>query len=140
MKIKNMNEVLFKLGYFGISKSYDGRYPTAHNGSPPYVAPEVLMCEEYDAMADMWALGIVFYELLTKTFPFDSLDQVLYNKPKKLPHWVDSDTREILSWLLHKNPAKRKISLDIIGEVMAKYPQYQEKRNFYPPHIALMSA
>jgi hypothetical protein len=98
------------------------------------------MCEDFDAAADMWALGIIFYELLTGTLPFDSLDKILYNKPKPLPQWIEPDIKDIVINLLNKDPDKRKLSLDIIGEVMAKYPQYQEKRNFYPPQLALLSS
>jgi eukaryotic-like serine/threonine-protein kinase len=47
-------------------------------GSPHYLAPEQLKGEALDARVDVYALGVVFYELLTgrKAFAGDSLEQI----------------------------------------------------------------
>jgi serine/threonine protein kinase len=40
-------------------------------GTPTYMSPEIVKKEEYDgAKADMWALGVLLFTLLTGTFPF----------------------------------------------------------------------
>lgn len=43
-------------------------------GSPPYMAPEVLMGGRADAKSDLWALGITLYELLAGDRPFKGRD------------------------------------------------------------------
>ena len=37
------------------------------NGLPMKQAPEILECREYDAKADIWSVGCVFYEMLVGT-------------------------------------------------------------------------
>jgi len=36
------------------------------------MAPEVCMGEKYDLKADVWAVGIILYELITLRKPFDA--------------------------------------------------------------------
>jgi eukaryotic-like serine/threonine-protein kinase len=62
---------------FGISKAalVDGRHPTPNlvMGSPAYMSPEQLRAEpDVDHRADIWSLGAVLFELLTKTTPYDA--------------------------------------------------------------------
>jgi serine/threonine-protein kinase len=65
-----------KLMDFGIAKGEEDASLTRHGmlvGSPSYMAPEVLAGEtrdDDDKAADVWALGISLYELLTDEKPF----------------------------------------------------------------------
>ena len=45
-------------------------------GSPLYMAPEILSFEKYTHKADMWSLGVILYEILTKTHPYPSENKV----------------------------------------------------------------
>jgi serine/threonine-protein kinase len=42
------------------------------SGTPAYMAPEVLMQKPYDGRADLFSLGLVFYEMLGGPQPFQS--------------------------------------------------------------------
>jgi serine/threonine protein kinase len=62
-----------KITDFGIAidATSDGlTRPGTTLGSPPYIAPEQLLGERVDARGDLFALGVVLYELLAGTPPF----------------------------------------------------------------------
>lgn len=46
-------------------------------GTPYYIAPEIINEKPYSGECDMWSLGVVLYQYLTGTMPFDgdSIDQ-----------------------------------------------------------------
>lgn len=39
-------------------------------GTPLYLAPELVSFEDYDESVDIWAIGILTYELITDQNPF----------------------------------------------------------------------
>ena len=41
-------------------------------GTPYYASPEVWQDKPYDQKCDIWSLGCVFYEMITKRPPFKS--------------------------------------------------------------------
>ncbi len=62
-----------KIADFGVAlgATQDGlTRPGTTVGTPPYVAPEQLLGERVDARGDLFALGVVLYELLAGTTPF----------------------------------------------------------------------
>ncbi len=80
-------------------------------GTAPYMAPEQARGIELDARADIWALGVVFYETLTGSRPFDGTTLALVydailNKPADLTA-VAADLRPIVTRLLEKDRERR---------------------------------
>jgi serine/threonine protein kinase len=61
---------------FGIAKALSLSRKVTRNdfGSMPYLSPERLDSTEVDARADLWALGVILYELLSGCPPFQALD------------------------------------------------------------------
>lgn len=51
-------------------------------GTPSYMSPELIKKQEYDGMAsDVWALGVVLFQMLNGSFPFKAqLDRELFGK------------------------------------------------------------
>uniref|UniRef100_A0A672ZZ33 non-specific serine/threonine protein kinase n=1 Tax=Sphaeramia orbicularis TaxID=375764 RepID=A0A672ZZ33_9TELE len=61
-------------------------------GSPMYMAPEVIMSQNYDARADLWSIGTIIYQCLTGKAPF---------------HETSSHLRHLLLGLLQRNHKER---------------------------------
>jgi serine/threonine-protein kinase len=64
---------------FGLARDLGGTTLTQQNqimGTLPYMAPEQLQGETCDAAADVWAWGIVVYEMLTGGLPWKARDTV----------------------------------------------------------------
>ena len=63
-----------KLGDFGISKALDQTAALAKSttGTPYYMSPELCENRPYSYKSDVWAVGVVLYELATLRQPFDA--------------------------------------------------------------------
>jgi serine/threonine-protein kinase len=70
-----------KLLDFGIARSMqDSRLTGAGEvfGTPQYMAPERITSIEAGPAADLYSLGVIIYEMVTGTFPFDATDITSY--------------------------------------------------------------
>ncbi|KAL3086795.1 hypothetical protein niasHS_008582 [Heterodera schachtii] len=87
-----------------------------------FKAPELLQTRDYDPFnADVWALGIVCYILLTDTFPFDiakDISQILekmrsqnYQFPSRLA--IIASSREAINTILAFDPSDRPTIFDV---------------------------
>src|SRR5690606_7120411 len=95
-------------------------------GTPRYLSPELLRGKEPSPAADLWALGAVLYELLTRRQAFggDSMGDItrgiLREDPPppssvnpKLPPGIDA----FVARLLAKDPAQRPAAADGIRDL-----------------------
>jgi len=61
-----------KISDFGFAKAFEKNdLITTFCGSPLYMAPEIITSHEYNSLSDIWSLGVVLYELLTKQHPYN---------------------------------------------------------------------
>ena len=77
----------YKLGDFGFCKGLKNGEIMAKTmlGSPIYMAPEILKGEHYTIKADVWSLGVLFYEMLFGKTPYNS------NKLENLIHIISTE-------------------------------------------------
>ena len=73
-----------KIGDFGIAKGLDKTTTSTFVGTILYMAPEIMVGEKYNMMADMWSLGISFFEIITLKKPFEGIE--FYSALSKVWH------------------------------------------------------
>jgi TolB-like protein/tetratricopeptide (TPR) repeat protein/tRNA A-37 threonylcarbamoyl transferase component Bud32 len=82
-------------------------------GTLGYMAPEQLRGEPADTRSDIWALGVLLYEIATGTRPFTGQSRfelssnILNAPPKPLPAAVPMTLRAVIDRCLEKQPARR---------------------------------
>lgn len=73
-------------------------------GSPMYMAPEVIMSQNYDAKADLWSIGTIVYQCLTGKAPFYASTpqelRLLYESNRTLLPSIPKETSSHLRHLL----------------------------------------
>ncbi|WP_017253731.1 serine/threonine-protein kinase [Pseudomonas tolaasii] len=104
------------LSDFGIAKSLDDRTQFTQAGfavgTPSYMSPEQARGQEIDGRADLYALGVVLYEILVGKLPYngtDALSTALAHLTEPLPELPVHHGRyqDVLRKLLAKDPAER---------------------------------
>ncbi|KAF6070877.1 Protein kinase domain family protein [Candida albicans] len=100
-----------KLSDFGWSKKQKQKRLTIC-GTLDYLPPEMIESKSHDFSVDIWALGILCYELLVGKPPFEAINRnITYEKIAKVdikyPSNLDVDAIDLISKLVVKDPNKR---------------------------------
>jgi serine/threonine protein kinase/Tfp pilus assembly protein PilF len=82
-------------------------------GTLQYLAPEVLRGQPADARSDLWALGVVLYEMAGGSLPFrgatgyEVSSAILHETPRPLSARVPAGLRGVIQRCLAKEPGQR---------------------------------
>ncbi|MFO0613655.1 MAG: serine/threonine-protein kinase [Polyangiaceae bacterium] len=127
MSRRDGGEVKVKILDFGISKSLDAdaSRPQSNKltktgtimGSPVYMSPEQTRAKNIDHRSDLWSFGVVLFELLTNTTPFDSAgaiaDLIIDICTGRIPPvterapWTPAPLAAVIERALVRDPAQR---------------------------------
>ncbi|XP_069751553.1 ribosomal protein S6 kinase alpha-1 isoform X2 [Narcine bancroftii] len=103
-----------KLTDFGLSKEAVDHEKKAYSfcGTVEYMAPEVVNRRGHTHSADWWSYGVLMFEMLTGSLPFQGKDRkdtmTLILKAKLgMPQFLSPEAQSLLRALFKRNPANR---------------------------------
>ena len=120
--IKPENLVLDYKGYlkitdFGIAKKQVKQNSNETSGTPGYMAPEVMCCQNHTVVVDYYAMGIICYELMMGVRPYIGegrneikekiLARQIVIKQHEIPNGWSKEAADFINNLIQKKPAFR---------------------------------
>jgi eukaryotic-like serine/threonine-protein kinase len=142
--IKMTPEGKVKVLDFGLAKAFEGETPNPDLSNSPtlsmaatnagvilgtaaYMSPEQAKGRTVDKRTDIWAFGVVFYELLTgePLFKGEDVSEVMAAVIKEELHWerVPAQIRRLLQRCLERDPRKRLRDIGDVWELLDKSPE-----------------
>ncbi|KAJ4935906.1 hypothetical protein JOQ06_017433, partial [Pogonophryne albipinna] len=115
-KRSNVSGIRIKIADFGFARYLQNNMMAATLcGSPMYMAPEVIMSQNYDAKADLWSIGTVIYQCLVGKPPFQANSpqdlRMFFEKNKNpqpiIPRETSQQLGHLLLGLLQRNQKDR---------------------------------
>ncbi|EAR95457.2 Serine/Threonine kinase domain protein (macronuclear) [Tetrahymena thermophila SB210] len=120
--IKPENLIFDESGYlkvtdFGISRIWKPDNSNETSGTPGYIAPEILMRQNYGVAVDYYALGIIMYEMAMGKRPYKAKDrkelreQILAKqvqiKREEIPKGWSLEAIDFINRLIQRKPSNR---------------------------------
>ena len=107
-----MDDNSVKIIDFGIARQASGHSKTTLKGTLFYMAPEQLEMKPPSPLSDLFALGVVTYEALTRHRPFhgaseaEVVEAILHHSPPPVSG-LNHDVSYLISQVVHKSIAKQ---------------------------------
>ena len=113
---------LVKLGDFGIAKGFKNTWEKAKTkvGTPYYLSPEIINSKPYDSKSDIWALGVLIYEMMTFKMPFNATSlpslslKIIRGYYQTPPSSYSKDLIDLVKRCLNLDPKKRPSAENIL--------------------------
>jgi len=124
---------------FGLAYRLTDEHLTASGitaGSPLYMSPEQREGHEITAASDIYALGLVIYEMVTSTRPFKNAAQYIVQEPpspRRLVPQLDRRLEMVVLKCLQRDPSQRfttarEIALAVSGKAKLKFVPQSRRR------------
>ncbi len=122
-----------KLMDFGIAQMVDHQKLTMTGqllGSPAYMAPELISGKPIDARTDLFAVGVMLYQLSTGELPFSGRNphEVLariadaeFTRPGAICSLVDDELEAVIERALAREPERRYQSAEDLARELERY-------------------
>ncbi|KAM8913878.1 ribosomal protein S6 kinase alpha-1 isoform 3-T3 [Spinachia spinachia] len=103
-----------KLTDFGLCKEAIDHEKKAYSfcGTVEYMAPEVVNRQGHDHSADWWSFGVLMFEMLTGSLPFQGKDRkdtmsLILKARLGMPQFLSAEAQSLLRALFKRNPTNR---------------------------------
>jgi serine/threonine-protein kinase len=110
---------------FGLAIPSDGTSTSELAGTPAYMAPELLAGDRATERTDLYALGLVFYELFAgrMLFPAQTFEERVYAShaaplPRASLPAIDPAVERIINSCLERDPAERPVSALAVAAIL----------------------
>ena len=136
------DDLKIKIGDLGVAKKLGkGKFASTIIGTPYYLSPEICNNKKYNHKSDVWALGVLLYELCTFKHPFDSEGKTtlilkIINEPyEPINYDLNIELKNLIFILLEKDDIirpgiKEILSRNEVQENAKKYGYYDDLYNF----------
>jgi len=100
-------------------------------GSPYYLSPEQASGKPVSPASDIYSLGVIFYEMVTRKRPYaaDSMEALLYQHVHAPPPRFEpkyAEFQQLLDQMMHKDPKKRFNSAQALADyIVNMWPTMQ---------------
>ena len=124
---------------FGVARTGDATLTASRGalGTVFYMAPEQVRGEQLDGRADLWALGVLLYEMLTGRRPFEGEHEIaiahaiMHSKPVRpsvrRPE-IGSELDALVMGLLAREPGSRAASAEVVAAELAALQSHPAAR------------
>jgi serine/threonine protein kinase len=122
------------------------RWLSAEMGTPDYMAPEQIQGKRGDARTDVYAIGVVLFEMLAGSVPWESNDpfgvmsQKLTGRPLNLRQCAPetpAQLRVLVEKCIRRDPAERYQTAQQLEADLDNWPQLDLSRFSFPAEKAL---
>ena len=128
--MKQDSQDFAKLGDFGVAKTLNStlNYAKTVVSEPQYLAPEIIEKHKYSFEADIWSLGVTFYQLITFNFPFEGKsneemqENILEGKRKEISQDCKTDPQfiDLINEMLSIRPEERPSAENLLQKPIIK--------------------
>lgn len=106
-----------KIADFGFAREFINENALLNTicGTPLYMAPEIIVHNEYGIKSDIWSLGVILYQIIYKKFPYEKIKNMnelinVFKNEKPIIYFktnYSDDLIDLLKSMLEINPDNR---------------------------------
>lgn len=131
-----------KIGDLGVARilGTESHFARTLCGTPYYLSPELCENKPYNEKSDVWACGVILYELITGKHPFDARNQgalvykILSGKFPPIQVPCSPVLMNLVNTLLTRETNKRPTIIEILADPLI-YTQIQRLQLPVPPQL-----
>jgi NIMA (never in mitosis gene a)-related kinase len=136
-----------RIGDFGISKMLGSKSAVKEQtiGTPYYLSPEICRDGLYSFASDIWALGVIVFQLASLRVPFEAqnvatlVKKITSGSRPQMPQSYSSELRQLVSCLLCHNHETRASAADIVQTPIIRVEMHRMLHEKHPESVPLLA-